>query len=357
MPVPLLLRAGRNGGNAKGEFTMKLRLPILFVLTTIAPCFLRGGDAEAPGGGKMLKANAQMHIVANLEKSIAFYREALGLELDAGPGPLSSSALLVQAVAHAPQARARTASFIIPGSEMKFVLIEFSGIEQKTVRQHLYDPGVVRFSIQVRDIDAAFARVKPHGITVLTSGGGPVFTQLPRNKTRAVMMQDPDGFIFEFVQSDPLPASDVPQSSNIYNARASLVVQDLAQALPFYRGVFGFKAREPGVVSDAVLALEGTPAAYVRSSITNPPGATNFWVLWEFTKIDRKTLETRVQDPGSPALSIQVENLGGFLKALEAAGGKVESAGGEAIALGPANRGVLVRSPDGLLIELVENNL
>jgi catechol 2,3-dioxygenase-like lactoylglutathione lyase family enzyme len=305
----------------------------------------------------MLKANAQIHLVANLEKSIAFYRQALGLELDAGPGPLSNSALLAQAAASAPRVRARSASFIIPGSEMKLVLIEFSGIERKTVRQRLYDPGVVRFSIQVRDLDAALRRVKPHGITVLSSGGGPVFTQLPRNRTRAVMMQDPDGFIFEFVQPDPLPPSDVPLTSNIYNARASLVVDDLAKALPFYRGVFGFKAREPGVVNDAVLALEGTPGAVVRSSIANPPGATNFWVLWEFSKIDRKMLETRVQDPGSPALSILVENLAGFLKSLTAAGGKVESAGEAPVPLSPASRGALVRSPDGLLIELVEKNL
>jgi len=305
----------------------------------------------------MLHANAQIHIVANLEKSIEFYRGALGLELDAGPAPLSGSALLAQAMAQAPGVRARSASFIIPGSEMKFVLIEFSGIERKTVEQHLYDPGVVRFSIQVRDMDKAFARVKPYGITVRTSGGGPVFTQLPRNQTRAVMMQDPDGFVFEFVQPDPLPQSDVPLTSNIYNARASLVVEDLAKALPFYRGVFGFKAREPGVVSDAVVALEGTPGAVVRSSITNPPGATNFWVLWEFTKIERKTLETRVQDPGSPVLSILVENVSALVKALKAAGGRVESAGGEPLALSPASRGVLVRSPDGLLIELVEKNL
>jgi catechol 2,3-dioxygenase-like lactoylglutathione lyase family enzyme len=315
---------------------MRLRIKCLLLLTAIAPGLSRGGDTEAPGPGKMLKANAQIHLVANLEKSIAFYRQALGLELDAGPGP---------------------ASFIIPGSEMKLVLIEFSGIERKTVRQRLYDPGVVRFSIQVRDLDAAFRRVKPHGITVLSSGGGPAFTQLPRNRTRAVMMQDPDGFIFEFVQPDPLPPSDVPLTSNIYNARASLVVDDLAKALPFYRGVFGFKAREPGVVNDAVLALEGTPGAVVRSSISNPPGATNFWVLWEFSKIDRKMLETRVQDPGSPALSILVENLAGFLKSLTAAGGKVESAGEAPVPLSPASRGALVRSPDGLLIELVEKSL
>ena len=323
----------------------------------MGPWYLRGAEAEAPEGGKMLKANAQMHIVANLEKSIAFYREALGLEMEAGPGPLSNSALLAYAVERAPGARARSASLIIPGSEMKFVLIEFSGIEQKTVRQRLYNPGVVRFSIQVRDMDAAFARVEGHGITVLTAGGGPVFTQLPRNKTRAVMMQDPDGFIFEFVQADPQPSSDVPLSSNIYNARASLVVDDLAKALAFYRGVFGFKAREPNVANDAVLALEGTPTAVARSSVSNPPGATNFWVLWEFSKIERATLETRVQDPGTPALSILVENLSGFLKSLKAAGAKVESAGGEPLALSPTTRGALVRSPDGLLIELVEKNL
>jgi catechol 2,3-dioxygenase-like lactoylglutathione lyase family enzyme len=335
---------------------LKLRLAFLLLLTGIAPRFLRGGDADAPEAGRMLRANAQIHIVANLEKSIAFYRQALGLELDAGPAPLTNSTLLAQAAAQTPGVRARSASFIIPGSEMKFVLIEFSGIERKTVRQRLYDPGVVRFSIQVRDMDAAFAKVKPYGIVVSTSGGGPVFTQLPRNKTRAVMMQDPDGFVFEFVQSDPLPPSDVPLSSNIYNARASLVVEDLAKALPFYRGVFGFKAREPNVVADAVLALEGTPSAVARSSITNPPGATNFWVLWEFSKIERKTLETRVQDPGSPALSILAENLPGFLKSLKAAGAKIESAGGEPVVLTPASRGVLLRSPDGLLIELVEKN-
>jgi catechol 2,3-dioxygenase-like lactoylglutathione lyase family enzyme len=335
---------------------MKLPLACLLVLTGIAPRFLLAGDAESPGTGKMLHANAQIHVVANLEKSIAFYRDALGLELDAGPAPLTGSALLAQAKAQVPQVLARSASFMIPGSEMKFVLIEFSGIERKTVEQRLYDPGVVRFSIQVRDMDAAFTRAKPYGITVRTSGGGPVFTQLPRNKTRAVMMQDPDGFVFEFVQADPLPPSDVPATSNIYNARASLVVEDLAKALPFYRDVFGFKARDPGVVSDAVLALEGTPGAVARSSITNPPGATNFWVLWEFTKIERKTLQTRVQDPGSPALSILVGNLPGFLRSLKAAGGQVESPGGEPLALSPASRGVLVRSPDGLLIELVDKN-
>jgi hypothetical protein len=55
-------------------------------------------------------------------------------------------------------------------------------------------------------------------------------------------------------------------------------------------------------------------------------------------------------------LSILVENLPAFLKSLQSAGGHVESPGGESLALSPASRGVLVRSPDGLLIELVDKN-
>ena len=62
--------------------------------------------------------------------------------------------------------------------------------------QRLYDPGVTRFSIQVRDIDRAFDRMKDRGIIVDTTSAGPVYTQRPRNNTRAVMMRDPDGFVF-----------------------------------------------------------------------------------------------------------------------------------------------------------------
>jgi catechol 2,3-dioxygenase-like lactoylglutathione lyase family enzyme len=332
---------------------VKFSFSSILVLSLVVPGVLRSADSDA-AAGRMVRANAQIHIVADLDRSIAFYREGLGLELDGKPGPLTDSTLLARARESAPRAQARTASFLIPGSEMKFMLIEFSNIERRTVQQRVYDPGVVRFSISVRDIDAALAKVKPYGITVLTSGGGPVFTQRPRNQTRAVMMKDPDGFVFEFVQADPPPASAVAASSNIYNARASLVVANIDTAFGVYRDVLGFKVREPNVVNDAVLNLEGTPGAVARTSITNPPGATNFWVLWEFTKIQRQTLQTRVQDPGSPALSLWVENLSDLLKSLKAAGARVETGGGEPIALDQETRGVLVRSPDGLLLDLLE---
>jgi len=66
------------------------------------------------------------------------------------------------------------------------------------------------------------------------------------------------------------------------------------------------------------------------------------------------TVFLNVQDPGASALSLEVENLPALLARMKRAGVTVETPGGEPIALGGGARGVLVRSPDGLLIELVE---
>lgn len=314
------------------------------------------GQTASPApasAGRMIKPSALIHVVARLEKSVAFYRDGIGFELISGPEPLTGSALVQQAVAASPKAKARSATFRIPGSEMQFVLVEFSGIEGKAFTQQLYDPGITRFSIQVRDIDAAFARVKDK-VVVNSTGGAPVYTQRPRNNTRAVMMHDPDGFVFEFVQADPIPNTDVPKTSNVYNARSSLAMDDTAKSLAFYRDVLGYEARPQNTVNDAVLALEGTPTAVAKTTSTSPPGSTNVWFFWEFSNITRTKHEPRVQDPGASALSLLVENLPALLPRVKAAGVKIETAGGDIVALGPNRRGVLVRSPDGLLVELVE---
>jgi catechol 2,3-dioxygenase-like lactoylglutathione lyase family enzyme len=61
-----------------------------------------------------------------------------------------------------------------------------------------------------------------------------------------------------------------------------------------------------------------------------------------------------VQDPGASAISVQVENLPALLRRMQAAGVRVETPGTAPVALDDGHRGALVRSPDGLLVELVE---
>jgi catechol 2,3-dioxygenase-like lactoylglutathione lyase family enzyme len=310
-------------------------------------------SAQAPAG-KMLRPRIQIHVVADLEKSVAFYRDNLDFQVVSGPDALTGSALLQKAKATAPAATARQATLHVPGSNLQLQLIAFSGITGKAFEQRLYDPGVTRFSIQVRDIDKAFARVKDK-VTVDSTSAGPVYTQRPRNNTRAVMMRDPDGFVFEFVQGDPVAQSEVPASSNVINARSSLAIENFDKSLAFYRDVLGFTFNNPpNDVNDAVLALEGTPRAHARSSGGMPPGSNNIWFLWEFRDIERTKRTPNVQDPGASAVSLEVENLPALLARMKAAGIVVETPGGESVDVGGGRRAALVRSPDGLLVELLE---
>lgn len=317
--------------------------------------FLNASWAQAPAQGRMLRPLLLTHVVENLESSIDFYRQGLQFEVAEGPARLTSSALLQKVVAETSAAQARYAIMSIPGSALSLQLIEFEGAEGRPFQQRLYDPGVTRFSIQVRDIDLAFERVKDTVMSVDTISAGPVYTQRPRNNTRAVMLRDPDGFVFEFVQSGNPIQTEVPESSNIYDARSSLALENIERAMEFYGEILGFVAtREPGYVNDAVLALEGTPRARARNMGTMPPGSANPWFFWEFRDIVRTKRSPDPQDPGASAITLQVENIEALVNRIHEAGHIIETPEGQPVRLDNNSEAILVRSPDGLLVELVE---
>ncbi len=301
---------------------------------------------------RMLQPRALIHVVSDFENSMNLYSD-IGLNIIAGPEPLAYSALLDQVQTNNPGALGSVVTFDIPGSEMDFQLIEFAGADGEAFEQRLYDPGVTRFSISLRDMATAFEIANRYDIIVDTTGGEPVFTQRPRNETQAVMMRDPDGFVFEFIQSGNPIETDVPESSNIYNARSSLALEDRARSMEFYGDILGYEAAEPNQVADAVLLLEGTPEASATSGRNQPPGSTNVWFLWEFSGIERTKHSPAPEDPGASALSILVEGLPAMLAAIKAGGFEVVTQSGEIVEFADRQT-VLVRSPDGLLVELVE---
>ncbi len=305
--------------------------------------------------GRMVRPLLLTHVVENLEDSIEFYRQGLDFNVVEGPAPLTASALVQKVVSETPTASARYAVMAIPGSALSLRFIEFDGVETSPFQQRLYDPGVTRFSIQVRDIDYAFERVKDTVMSVDTISAGPVYTQRPRNNTRAVMLRDPDGFVFEFVQSGNPRQTEVPESSNIYDARSSLALVNIEQAMEFYGDILGYEAtREPGYINDAVLALEGTPRARARSMGTMPPGSANPWFFWEFRDIERTKRSPDPQDPGASSITLQVEDIHALVDRIHDAGQIVETPGGQPVRLDNNTEAILVRSPDGLLVELVE---
>ena len=73
--------------------------------------------AAPQAAGRMIRPNHLIHVVADVEKSLAFYRDAVGLDLVAAPAPLTASALVQQARRSSPGATARAATLRIPGSK------------------------------------------------------------------------------------------------------------------------------------------------------------------------------------------------------------------------------------------------
>ena len=74
----------------------------------------------------------------------------------------------------------------------------------------------------------------------------------------------------------------------------------------------------------------------------------------EFKDIDRKPLHTRIQDPGTAILQLNVRDLDGLLKALKSAGYPAISPDGQPVTIGAGVRFAIVRDPNNLYLELIQ---
>ena len=86
-------------------------LAMMFVVALVGAAI--PAIAQAPAG-RMLRPRLLIHVVADVEKSVAFYRDNLDFQVVSGPDALTASALLQKAKATAPAATARQATLSIP---------------------------------------------------------------------------------------------------------------------------------------------------------------------------------------------------------------------------------------------------
>ena len=309
--------------------------------------------AHAQTSGRILRPNAVLHSVADLERSLAFYRDAVGLTMEPSPGFPTGASPRIAAALGAPGATIRAATLSIPGSDVRLTIVQFSGVAASPIRQRLQDPGSVKLIVRVRNIDAAFERVRDRIARVYTEGRAPMKPEGPAAVNTAVIMRDPDGYPLEFaLQDTPAISSAVPSTSNVVGGWATFIVGDIAASIEFYCTRLGFEpAGAPRPLAPIVLALQGTPgAAGSMSGGVRPPGGVNTWRMYDFRNIDRTRLDGRLQDPGTPAVSFWVDNVAALVARLEAAGVAVASG---PVSIDGTSR-AFVRDLNGLLLEFVE---
>ena len=308
-------------------------------------------QAPQPAAGAIIGMGNFSHIVADLDRSMTFYREGLGLE-PAAPAPPFEANVAIMKAANVMGAQTRYVVLKVPGSTLGVELIQYKDIDRKPVSPRFQDPGAGNLMVSVRDLDAALARLKKAGARVITVGGGPAVIG---GRLRVVFLQDPDGFVIELNQPSPLPAPTAETSGNVFGSAFEVAIQDTDKTVAFYRDLLGFQAAVgPSFNGDKLMAdTAGMPGAQFRQSRLQVPGTSASMTLIEFKGIDRKSLSPRLQDPGMTMLQLMVRDLDSMLRRLKAGGATIVSVGAEPVTMGPLRLAV-VRDPNNLFLELIE---
>ena len=294
----------------------------------------------APAKGATVGFMHAIHATNNVETTLGFYREVLGLDTKVAPFTNPGVPLLT----NSPGVNLRVAMMRIPGRGFNFELTEFTNTERHAAQPKLTDPGAPMMKFFVKDVNAVVEAAKKRGATFVTTSAGVV--------DGAVILRDPDGYLVGARQQDG--STDAP--GNVVGSEMVLTVGDMNASMKFWRDLLGWEFTEPtpwetsAAVDDLMGLPKGTRARSVRATI---PGSTARIQMLEFQGVKGTPFDLRVPDPGASGMAIRIGNIQELLPKLKAAGVRVISKDQALVEWDAKTRNVFVKDPNGLLIELV----
>jgi catechol 2,3-dioxygenase-like lactoylglutathione lyase family enzyme len=292
-----------------------------------------------------------IHAVDDLDTTLAFYRNVLGLNGNPQDFPNAAVPLLT----NAPGVTLRLSMLALPGG-MRFELTHFKGLERKAAQAKYTDPGAASLVLYVRDIDALVANAKKASASIVTTGGAPVEIVTAKGKTRSIILRDPDGFFLQLIQE--AAAAGAPEG-NVHRVSLAYTMESAEATTKFYTGLLGIDLSGPSAFSKdpVMLQLYGAPAGTEFRKLTGtmpgPPAQIEFT---EFRGVPRTKFHLRVRDPGAPAMAIQVNELRPTIARMKGAGTNILSANGEIVDFGGGTFTVFVEDPNGMNLEVFERN-
>jgi catechol 2,3-dioxygenase-like lactoylglutathione lyase family enzyme len=311
----------------------------------LTPSFPRAATDDVVGVGNF------SHIVRDMDRALAFYRDVLGLEVTINQ-PFSPNPAIMK-LGNTPGAQSRFIALRVPGSDMGVELIEYKDIDRRIQTPRFFDPGAANIALRVRDLAPIVERLQKFGAAkVITDGGKPATI----NGSQYLFVQDPDGFVVELAQGTPPADSKAPASSNIFGAAFELTVNDSEQSVKFYKDLLGLDMNLGEAFNDNQLMARtaGAPGASFRQSRARLAGSSTVMTLIEFKNIARTPLTGRVQDPGTAILQLRVRDVDGLTRRLKAAGVPVVTTDGVPVEIRPGLKISIVRDPNNLMLELMQ---
>lgn len=293
--------------------------------------------------------------VENMDRSLAFYHDAFGMDVPALPAsgerPYNPTNTQLYAMFDIAGAKERHQSARIPGTRLTVELMEIQQVPHQTIPLRIQDPGAASIVFIVRDLEASLARATQAKAAIETPGGKPVTLA---DGARAILIRDIDGRIIELRQLATPPADGTApsQGSDILDMRLSIAVNDMDETKKVYRDVLGFKVDgETTFTADAAMRrLTGLSKAEVRRSRVQAPGSALWIEFVEFKGVDRTPLHMRIQDRGAARLQLRVQDVDPVVAAVKAAGLNVMSVGGVGQPIPPNFKGALVADPNNFFL-------
>ena len=201
-----------------------LALFLAFTFSLISLASLSQEDKLETTAASILHLN-----VADLDRSLEFYRDVLGMVYVNPPGdPVAPPPFIIDDE----NALFRTAILQLPNGSFSLELVEWYGIPQRAMYPSLQDPGEIMLAMRVRNLESLQAHAEEIGLQILSENG----ESNDESGFGTLMLRDPDGFIFRFVEYREQEYSGPGEVGEVL---IYLSVADLDQTIEFYNSIFG----------------------------------------------------------------------------------------------------------------------
>ncbi len=134
--------------------------------------------------------------VADLERSVAFYRDILGFEVVFAWNPQAD---YIRELVGYPEADIHAAILRLPGTDVMLELLDYRNVERTPVDTGTANPGTGHIAFFVDDLDGFYAELSAKGVRSVSPPVTPTIG--PNEGGRAVYLIDPDGIRVELIQT------------------------------------------------------------------------------------------------------------------------------------------------------------
>ena len=161
-------------------------------------------QTAAPATANIVEVRVRL-TVADVPTAVKLYHDALGLELTNQSEFVDNPA--VASAFGLPGMQFRFGMLKVPTTGLTFEVIDFKGVESKTVRGNLQDPGSTRIQMRVRDVDEAVAALTKVGGQVVSTGGKPLVIPAGQGQIKVAIVREPNNLFLVLIGPAPAQAA------------------------------------------------------------------------------------------------------------------------------------------------------